>query len=133
MMVMLLMTLTSCRKSPEYPEVIADTGNSYETQSSLATSLGVVMAWRGAYHLEDGYSQEYGMTLSCLSKDKQYTVAFYKPENGRLVLVGSPVAFGEQWPSMTVYNGRQAIKGSYKGKKRIAYVNSGKLVIENDR
>lgn len=135
-LIVLLMAMASCSDTPEnikkFPKVIPDTGNIDQTQPPQIKNLGVVMALRVAYHLEDGYSKKRGLTLICQSGDKQYTVAFYKPEDERFVLLGKPVPFEDKHPAGTAYNDRTAVKGIYKGKKRVAYIDSGRLIIDDE-
>lgn len=128
--VVAVIAVLSCQRAPEYPKTIGK-AETFEAPSTLVDSLGVVGVFSRSYHLEGGYSKDRGKTLICRSRDKQYSIAFYRPAEAGFVLVGTPVPFGQEHPVGTVYNDRPAFKGRYKGKERIVYMDSGQLVIRD--
>lgn len=128
--VVMLLLATSCQQSFIYPRTIAKS-ETFDASSELVARLNIIAVISEPYHLEEGYTSKEGKTLICRSEAKQHTIVFYKPAEDAYLRVGKPVHFGTKHPVGTIHKNRQAFKGEYKDKTRIAYLDSGQLIIED--
>lgn len=126
-----MVVCTSCNNGPSFPKTIPSTGK-FDADFELVHKLNITGILGGSYYLEDGWTEEYGQTLICEPEKGQYTVAFYKPIDSGYALIGKPVSFTEKHPFGTVHKECNAMKGFYKNKTRIAYVDRGQLIIEDE-